>query len=217
MENSLSWKESIVVNVLKKYLFSLVLVSLIIGGLSVFASSFLKSTQYVATGQLVQNDNNYNLISSYSQFVNSSKFTNEMEKQINKSEWKNKKYANKYVVSVSNSSNSPFFSISVTSSSPEYAKFVTNLALKTLVGNVGKYLSGANITIVSHAKTVSQVSVKSSIAKIAVVGFVVTFILMFIIVLIIKTSVGKVKQEKMVEEIFGVKSLGTLNVTSIEK
>lgn len=84
------------------------LVGLIFGIASALYVVKTEPVQYESTAQLVQNDNNYDLISSYQQFIKSNKFMRLLDDKIAGSKWKGKNI--KYTLNVSqNGSNSPFF------------------------------------------------------------------------------------------------------------
>ncbi|WHQ53569.1 hypothetical protein M1857_10935 [Lactiplantibacillus plantarum] len=115
MTDSLSWKRQIFVSVVKRYIVVITLLSILFGGLVSFGYYKVSGTKYNAESQLVQNDNNYNLIGSYNQFLSSSRFKSNLKSKINTSTWKNYSKKDNYDIALETGTNSPFFDIKVTS------------------------------------------------------------------------------------------------------
>lgn len=84
MKRALDWREVLVINFFKKNWLIILLVSLIFGVGVSFGYDKLNQTTYESSGQLVQNDNNSGIVSSYKQFIASSLFKANMKKKSTK-------------------------------------------------------------------------------------------------------------------------------------
>lgn len=212
MDYSLNWKEKMILNVLKKYLAAILFFSVLLAVLGVLGYAKVEHSTYSASGQLVQNDNNYGLVSSYSQFVNSSKFKRELEKKINNSsKWKSYENRNKYTLSFSADNDSPFFTIEIMSGNPNYSRFLLDSSVQVFTNNIGKYLSGTNISVISRSSKATVTDQKKSLVKIGILVWLVTFVLLSVITIVNKLLIGKMKDEEFVAEYLQIKHLGTFN------
>lgn len=210
MKNSVSWFQMLIFHFYKRFGMILLLCSLVLGVVGAVGYKASKAPEYVSTGQLVQNDNNYNIISAYSQFVQTGRFKDALKEATEKSKWSNSNL--KYSVAITNNSNSPFFNVSVTSSNANYSNFIANQSMKILVANIGKYLSGSNISILTQARSKNK---SISLSRIALVGMVVAFIMFLVLSLIVVVNswiVGSVKKERYIEEVTGLKNFGVLKL-----
>lgn len=198
--------------IFKKYLVIILVFTALLGVLSVYGGIKLNGESYVSSGELVQNDNNYNLISSYKEFVKSRRFSNLIDKKVAKSTWNQTSHKRKYSIAIdtSDSSSSPFFNLKVSSENKYFSKYVANLAMKILIMNMGKYLSGANISIVSEA-AVGKVNIsQKTMIDNAWHGAVVGFILSSLIFISSELFVGKIKDRGYMHDAFSITKLGTI-------
>jgi len=213
MKLAIELNGKIILRFFKKYLVMILLVGVIVGLCSAIISLRSQGVEYSSSGNLVQNDNNYNIISSYQQFVESSRFTKIVNEKVENSEWKNKSYKNDYKVSLTpDSSTSPFFNMTVVSSNAEFSKYLTNEAMHLFVANVGKYLSSANTAIMSNANTAKAVDFKSSLGKTVFVWFVIGALLAAIFALLHLIWIGKVKDDRYIDDIYDLNHLATINL-----
>jgi len=213
MKLAIELNGKIILRFLKRYLVMILLVGVIVGLCSAIISLRSQGVEYSSSGNLVQNDNNYNIISSYQQFVESSRFTKIVNEKVENSEWKNKSYKNDYKVSLTpDSSTSPFFNMTVVSSNAEFSKYLTNEAMHLFVANVGKYLSSANTAIMSNANTAKAVDFKSSLGKTTFIWFVIGALLAAIFALLHLIWIGKVKDDRYIDDIYDLNHLATINL-----
>jgi len=213
MKLAIELNGKIILRFFKKYLVMILLVGVIVGLCSAIISLRSQGVEYSSSGNLVQNDNNYNIISSYQQFVESSRFTKIVNEKVENSEWKNKSYKNDYKVSLTpDSSTSPFFNMTVVSSNAEFSKYLTNEAMHLFVANVGKYLSSANTAIMSNANTAKAVDFKSSLGKTTFIWFVIGALLAAIFALLHLIWIGKVKDDRYIDDIYDLNHLATINL-----
>jgi len=213
MKLAIELNGKIILRFFKKYLVMILLVGVIVGLCSAIISLRSQGVEYSSSGNLVQNDNNYNIISSYQQFVESSRFTKIVNEKVENSEWKNKSYKNDYKVSLTpDSSTSPFFNMTVVSSNAEFSKYLTNEAMHLFVANVGKYLSSANTAIMSNANTAKAVDFKSSLGKTVFVWFVIGVLLAAIFALLHLIWIGKVKDDRYIDDVYDLNHLATINL-----
>jgi len=213
MKLAIELNGKIILRFFKKYLVMILLVGVIVGLCSAIISLRSQGVEYSSSGNLVQNDNNYNIISSYQQFVESSRFTKIVNEKVENSEWKNKSYKNDYKVSLTpDSSTSPFFNMTVVSSNAEFSKYLTNEAMHLFVANVGKYLSSANTAIMSNANTAKAVDFKSSLGKTVFVWFVIGALLAAIFALLHLIWIGKVKDDRYIDDVYDLNHLATINL-----
>lgn len=203
--------EGLIRRLLKKYMIIAILIGILVGGVASLVSYKLEDT-YTSTGQMVQNDSNYSLIDSYKQFIISSKFNTLMSKQINNSKWKKNKQS--YNLNITTTSSSPFFSVSASSNDGEYAQYITDLAMKVLIVNVGKYLSGANISMVSSASIARKTDLRTHIIKVAVVAFIISTIVSFMALSIKEVFFGKIRDEAFVSDVFQLNNLGSIDISN---
>ncbi|ALC08221.1 hypothetical protein [Lactiplantibacillus plantarum] len=214
MNYNLTWKERIILQSLKKKWIVVLLISVFVGGICAFGYGKLKSSNYQASGELVQNDNNYNLLNSYQQFLTTGKFKASMNDSIKNSKWKKSSFSSEYTISMSYGTNSTFFSVNATSPNAEYSEFLANTAMTNLMSNIGSYLTGTNISVVSPAKTATTVTSKSRSMIIGGLGALVTFIILIAITLYRSVMAGKVKSTKYLTEVLGLNELGNLTLKS---
>ncbi|MGA3421727.1 hypothetical protein [Lactiplantibacillus plantarum] len=213
MTDSLSWKRQIFVSVIKRYIVVITLLSILFGGLVSFGYYKVSGTKYNAESQLVQNDNNYNLIGSYNQFLSSSRFKSNLKSKINTSTWKNYSKKDNYDIALETGTNSPFFDIKVTSSNSGYSVFLANTATKIIIQNMGQYLTGANIGLVSQAKHATINNILNRLIKFGGLGFIVAFVLFFCVAIICRLFVGTISDTTFTQESFRIKNLGTLDIS----
>ncbi|AYJ41419.1 hypothetical protein [Lactiplantibacillus pentosus] len=207
MNNIVGWNAKIGYRFLKKYTLIIVLVGLVLGVASALYVVKTKPVQYESTSQLVQNDNNYDLISSYQQFIKSNKFTNLLEEKIADSKWKSAK--NTYSLTVSqNGSNSPFFSIAVKSTDGAFSNFVATQSVQLFVGNVSKYLSSANVSVLSVPSSYHEDDFKTRTIKTGFLGFIVGAFLAAVVSFLSMTVFGKIPDEKYINDMYNLKLLG---------
>ncbi|MFC6201179.1 hypothetical protein ACFP1L_04595 [Lactiplantibacillus nangangensis] len=218
MKLAIGLNRKLVVRFLKKYMIIVILIG-VIGGLgSVFSSLKSQGVQYVSAGHLVQNDNNYNLVTSYKQFVESSRFKTIINEKVNESAWKSTSYRDNYKVTLSpEGSTSPFFTITVVSDNPKYSKYLANEAMRLFITNIGKYLSGANTSIMSQASTSKTIDFRSSMGKTASIGVVAGLIFAVVITGIHLVWIGKIKDDKYISDMYEVKHLATISLHKINK
>lgn len=213
MEQSIDLKEKIILQFFKKFGAVLILVSILVGLASSVAYLELKTPVYQSSGQLVQNDNNNNLLNSYKQFISSSKFETLMKKKIQASSWQKYKENSNYTTELSFDSNSPFFTLKVSSSNAKYSIFLANTAMEVLMSNIGRYLSGANISIVSVAKESGRAVSKSHVGMIGMIVAMLVFILLSLFMFAKEMLVGKIKNSYFIEEYYGIKNMGTISIS----
>lgn len=217
MKSFLEWKQDIVIRILKKSILKLLLISLMFTTIVIFLSVVLKAPTYKASGQMVQNDNNYGLVSSYEQFVSSTGFKTSIDNRIEKSNWKNYSKKSEYDIQLSSEVNSPFFTVSAISDNGNYSKFLANAALKVLISNMGKYLAGVNISVVSNVNNYKKNSIKKFLISVGMITFVVAFVVAALISILFGLFFGTVKNEVFLSEILGLHKLGLLTIEVEEK
>ncbi|WP_338210108.1 hypothetical protein [Lactiplantibacillus paraxiangfangensis] len=209
----------LLVHLAKKYILRVILLSVLIGiGMS-YVSVTLKDNTYSSSGELVQSDSNYGLISSYQQFVLSKRFKNSLNNEVKKSTWKNYSHNTDYSVQITSGNNgsTPFFTLNAISEDKQFSKFLTNKSIEILVSSIGKYLSGSNITVVSNATDAKQQSVKSRVIKWFIYGFVGSFILSTIICVFRFLFVGKTTEDDFISIVLNAKKLGTIKISEATK
>lgn len=199
----------------KKYLLIVVIFGILCGLVTSLAMFKLKGTEYQSTGTLIQNDNNYNLVQSYQQFIKSNKFTRLVDEQIDQSQWKNKSYKDDYSVALTaGGTTSPFFSVTVTTKDAAYAKFLTTTSMHLFIANIGKYLSGANVSIFANATNAHAASVKTKLVKAGLIAMIVGMLLATLIAVHRLIWVGKVPDASYLNDVYELKMLGTLDVSN---
>lgn len=202
---------SLVLHLLKKYLIIAVLFGIVGGLVFTYANVRKSETTYVSSGELVQNDNNYNLIASYEQFVGSKRFTSLLDSKIDKSSWKNKQYSYDVELKSTGSRSTPFFNLQVTSKDKEFSRFVDNQAISLFNTNIGKYLSGANITLVSRASAPTVHGFQTKLVNWFMYGALVTFVVVSMLFTGKYLFLGKIKDERFIQDVFKTPSLGTID------
>ncbi|WP_047999267.1 hypothetical protein [Lactiplantibacillus herbarum] len=204
------------VRIIKKNIWIVLAISILAGAACAYISSIGSKNQYSVSSEMVQNDNNYSLVSSYSEFVQSRRFKQILTEQVNKSKWKNESKKIEYTVDVvsngSESSNTPFFNLVVTSDNVAYAKFLAQQGETQLIANIGKYLSGANISLVSKSNKVTVKKPFSGIVKRFEYGFIIAFIIIFIFKMLADLTFGNIKDEEFVSDVFGKTNFGTIEI-----
>ncbi|PRO81218.1 hypothetical protein C6Y09_06850 [Lactiplantibacillus pentosus] len=213
MIRSIDWREVSFLKILKRYFIPVFIVSVIFGLVGMFGYTKLKVTEYSSSSELVQNDNNYNLITSYKQFVESDKYRSMINAQIDQSSWKNYTHKNDYTAEIDNKTSSPFFSINISSENSNYAKFVSATAAQIFVNNIGKFLSGANISLVQRAKTATVVSKKNDMIIAGMGIFILVFIISFLIIVLYSWYIGNVQSEDYLEKIIGLNKIAATNLS----
>jgi len=210
MNQLLNWKGNMLVQIFKNYVLRIILAALVVTGLGILGASYLKQQTYISSGQLVQNDSNYSMISSYNQLITSTVFKSEMKKKINQSRWKNS--VDEYKISLDSSANSPFFSVNTISRNPSYAQFVSEQSMNILVEDAPKYLSGANLSIVFADRSAKSVSRKSFLATLGIFVFIISFILLYAYVILTVVFGGRIKDSSYLEDVVGIKQLGEMDL-----
>lgn len=214
MIRSIDWREVSFLKILKRYFIPVFIVSVIFGLVGMFGYTKLKVTEYSSSSELVQNDNNYNLITSYKQFVESDKYRSMINAQIDQSSWKNYTHKNDYTAEIDNKTSSPFFSINISSENSNYAKFVSATAAQIFVNNIGKFLSGGtNISLVQRAKTATVVSKKNDMIIAGMGIFILVFIISFLIIVLYSWYIGNVQSEDYLEKIIGLNKIAATNLS----
>ena len=196
---------------MKHYLVSIILFGVLCGVLGVFASLEIRGIQYKSTSTLIQNDNNYTVVKSYSQLTSSKNFTSLIKAQMDKSKWKNKSYRNDYKLSLSPAgTTSPFFTISVISKNSEYSEFLASLAAKTFTSEVDKYFSNASVSIVTDSTYARLNGGISSFVKIGSIGLVAGLLIGFLYAIYHLLYVGKVRDRDYIHDVYQLRLLGSL-------
>jgi len=125
-----------------------------------------------------------------------------------------KNFKNDYeIVLTPNGSNSPFFSMDATSQNRKYSQYLENLALKVFITNVGKYLAGANVSIMENASKAKSAQSYLSLLKVGVVGLVAGIVLMSILMVMNMLWWGKVTDKEYIDDIYQLPLLGTMKVS----
>ncbi|WP_345753139.1 hypothetical protein [Lactiplantibacillus pentosus] len=212
MKRALDWREVLVINFFKKNWLIILLVSLIFGVGVSFGYDKLNQTTYESSGQLVQNDNNSGIVSSYKQFIASSLFKANMKKKINQSSWKDYSKKDAYTISLSYGYNSPFFEISAVSPDARYSRYLTNVAQNVFIGSVGNYLAGSNISIVSHSSKAEKVVSVTHLVSVGILTFLVVFVVLSLFMLRYTMHGGVIKDKDEISNIFGLKNLGVVGL-----
>ncbi|MBS0939923.1 MULTISPECIES: hypothetical protein [Lactiplantibacillus] len=204
-------QKEFIVRFVKHYLVSIILFGVLCGVLGVFASLEIRGIQYKSTSTLIQNDNNYTVVKSYSQLTSSKNFTSLIKAQIDKSKWKNKSYRNDYKLSLSPAgTTSPFFTISVISKNSEYSEFLASLAAKTFTSEVDKYFSNASVSIVTDSTNARLNGGISSFVKIGSIGLVAGLLIGFLYAIYHLLYVGKVRDRDYIHDVYQLRLLGSL-------
>ncbi|KRO13775.1 polysaccharide biosynthesis protein [Lactiplantibacillus xiangfangensis] len=212
MTNLSTWKQIILFKLLKRNFFKSLLTGLVFAVIGIGLGIFVKPATYESSGQMVQNDNNYGLINSYGQYLTSAEYKSKLQAEIDQSSWKNYSKKDDYSVSISTGTSSPFFSINIISPNPSYSIFLANHAMSLFISNIGKYLSGANVSLVNNAKKSTRVSIKRSLMAIAMTVFVVVFFLVLIISSFRQLMLGKVKSDDYLRSVVGINKIGTFDI-----
>lgn len=203
-----NWWQNIMYHFMKKYGFTVVLVSLVFGIGGAITYKEFSTPQYIATGQMSQNDNNYNIISSYNQFISTDRFKASIKSKITKPEWKSIKYS----ISMTNNANSPFFNVSARSSNAEFSKFLADETMKLLMSEIGSYLSGTNMSQLSKPKVVQENISTSKMMKIGMVIFFGILVLLSGLIILCTRFLGQIRNEKYLQDTLGIVDLGTLDL-----
>lgn len=218
---SIDINKKMIVRLLKKYLVWTVLIGVLAGGIGAYLRLGFGgvSTTYKSSGELVQNDNNYSLITSYQQFVKSKRFTQMIDKQVSKGNWKEKTDNTAYTVNIDtdSTSNSPFFTINVVSNNKQYSSYLTNIAMKLLMANIGKYLSGTNISIVSNASVGTANTSITEILKNVWHGIVLGAAVSSLWFILRELFIGRIKDEGYLCDVCGINNLGTIEALASKK
>jgi len=210
---------------IKRSFVIVVLISMLVAGASAYAAMLLNKPVYTYSGELVQNDNNTALLSSYQQFVESKGFTEMINTEVKNSKWKNISRRDAYTVTIktneaSNSTGnavSPFFQLNVSSTNEAYAAYIVKIAMNQLMGKMGKYFTNSNISIVSDTLKEKQSDFKSTILRYGIYGFFVSFILIEVCLILKRLFIGKVKDSDFIEDVFGYSNFGSINISQVEK
>ncbi|MCT3284088.1 hypothetical protein C6Y11_10685 [Lactiplantibacillus pentosus] len=203
---------------LKHYFLVIFLSGLLLGLIGVFASLKIQGIKYSATSSLVQNDNNYTLVQSYTQYVQSDKFNKYMKDEIKNSKWNSKNYRDDYSISFATSgSTSPFFTLTAVSENEKYSEFLISAATGVFVKHIGQYFSGANVSVVNVKKNATTYKLKSRLFKVGIIGFIIGALVVFLIALRKMLFSGVIKDETFISDVYGVKLLGSFDPTQKSK
>ncbi|MFW2845178.1 hypothetical protein ACN6UL_16710 [Lactiplantibacillus plantarum] len=213
MQYTIDLNKKMMLRFLRKYLILVLLFGLLTGGVTAAAIAKFHQTEYSSSGVLSQNDNNYAIISSYQQFVTSSKFTTVLDKTVDNGKWKHLAQKRDYQISISTSgdTNTPFFYINVVHTNKAYAQYLATVAVKLFMTNIVKYLSGANITIISPVTQAKRIGSSNILIKYAFVGAGAGMIVALLYALFDMFLFGKVPDKDYIEDIYQIKMLGSLN------
>lgn len=196
----------------KKYLFGIVLFGILVGSIGVFAKLKLSPVEYTSQESLVQSDGNHGLISSYEQFVTSEKFTKVLNSEIDHGKWKNKDTRKEYEVTITQQgTSSPFFTIGVTTDDPAYTRYLTTLSSHVFMANIGKYLTGANVSVVLTASTAQKVNSLSDLIHVGLESLGIGLVVAIIWSIFHMLLVGRLTDEYYIRDIYQVGLLGTLD------
>lgn len=205
----------LLMRLVKKYVWIAALWSLLISAAGAFGEVYMSQNAYTSSSELVQSDNNYDLLPSYQQFVQSKQFTRLLNKKLkanHKTMYQSYDYSLDLETSLTNTSSSPFFSLNVSSRNSNYAQVVNNSALEVLIANVGRYVSGSNIVVVSKASSAKLVGFKTRILKHSLILFVVSFVVLMVAILCKYFFYGTVKQTYFADEVLNLRELGVLRL-----
>lgn len=208
-------KTKLLIRLLKKYAWIVTLWSLLISVVGVFGEVYISQNAYTSSSELVQSDSNYDLLPSYQQFIQSKQFTRLLNQKLrtnHKVMYEHYGYSLDLETNLTNTSSSPFFSLSVSSENSKYAQIVNDSALEVLIANVGRYVSGSNIVVVSKASPAKLVGFKTKLLKHSLILFVVSFFVLTIVVLCKYFFYGKVKETYFADEVLNLKELGILRL-----
>lgn len=195
---------------LRRYLLWIVLFSILCGMGTALVKLRTMTVQYSSTGSLVQNGNNSNIVSAYQQFVESRHFKEIMNSKIDKGAWKNSKYKDKYDITLtSNGTNSPFFTMKATSKNREYSEYLATTSMNLFIVNIGKYLSGANVSIIAGASKAYVINFRSSLIKSGVIGGGIVAVILTLCCLYAMLCVGKIGDDKYINDMYQIKMIGT--------
>lgn len=213
MQYTIDLNKKMMLRFLRKYLILVLLFGLLTGGVTAAAIAKFHQTEYSSSGVLSQNDNNYAIISSYQQFVTSSKFTTVLDKTVDNGKWKHLAQKRDYQISISTSgdTNTPFFYINVVHTNKAYAQYLATVAVKLFMTNIVKYLSGANISIISPVTQAKRIGSSNILIKYAFVGAGAGMIVALLYALFDMFLFGKVPDKDYMEDIYQIKMLGSLN------
>ncbi|KZU84975.1 hypothetical protein [Lactiplantibacillus plantarum] len=213
MQYIIDLNKKMMLRFLRKYLILVLLFGLLTGGVTAAAIAKFHQTEYSSSGVLSQNDNNYAIISSYQQFVTSSKFTTVLDKTVDNGKWKHLAQKRDYQISISTSgdTNTPFFYINVVHTNKAYAQYLATVAVKLFMTNIVKYLSGANISIISPVTQAKRIGSSNILIKYAFVGAGAGMIVALLYALFDMFLFGKVPDKDYIEDIYQIKMLGSLN------
>lgn len=195
----------------KKYLCWILVISFIVGLGSTFIYRQVHVSQYRASSLLVQDDNNYSLVQSYDQILESNQIHKLVGEKVSQSEWKSYGGKEDYTLSlVPKSSTSSFFTISVISKSKGFTKFLTKTVADVFVQNSRSFLKNSNVKIVSTAYTPEVISQKSSIIKVALASFIGVAAVLSVLSVYLMIWSGKIKDEEYVADMYHLDFIGTL-------
>ena len=202
----------------KHYFLVIFLTGVALGLVGIFASLKIQGVKYSATSSLVQNDNNYTLVQSYTQYVQSDKFNKYMKKEIKSSKWRNKDYRNDYSITLATSgSTSPFFTLTAVSKNERYSEFLISTATGVFVKHIGQYFSSANVSVVNVKKTAGTYKLKSRLFKVGIIGFIIGAAIAFLVALRKMMFVGVIQDEMFISDVYGVKLLSSFDLNQESK
>lgn len=207
MKTIVNWDIPLLKQMLKKYLLTVVFVSCIVTVLGVLGISHIQKPTYSSSVQFSQNDNNVAQLPSYSQFIQTDDFQQQLRSKITSSKWKHEKYS----VALDYANDSVFFTISAKSPDPVFSQFLASQAMLIFTTNMGNYLSGVNISIVSKPK-LNNVPDKMNFVKVAIVFFVISIVVLSLCAFMLELFVGKVYDEGYMLRTYNLASLGELDI-----
>ncbi|WP_257593843.1 hypothetical protein [Lactiplantibacillus plantarum] len=114
-------------------------------------------------------------------------------------------------ISTSGDTNTPFFYINVVHTNKAYAQYLATVAVKLFMTNIVKYLSGANISIISPVTQAKRIGSSNILIKYAFVGAGAGMIVALLYALFDMFLFGKVPDKDYIEDIYQIKMLGSLN------
>ncbi|WP_318766706.1 YveK family protein [Lactiplantibacillus carotarum] len=217
MKFTIEMNARLVLRIVKKYLFIVILISLIVSGAYAFLSLKMATKTYSSVSELVQNDNNSGIISPYQQFIQSDNYKRALNEKINSAkngaQLKNSAYKIEIVNNAANQSNTPFFSISATSKDASDAQQLNGIATNVFVNNISKYLSGSNISIVTKPSKGQLNSSKKQTTKMTTVIFLAVFVILVLLSFILETTHGKIKDSLFIRDVYQFENFGVVDST----
>lgn len=213
---TLHLNQQMVKRLLQKYAVIAVTISLIVGAAGGYFLYRSQGVSYSATGEMVQNDNNYGMISTYKQFIDSAKFKKILNSKIKSGQWKSYRDAKNYQLSITTEDSSPFFVVHATTSNNAYTKYLTMLAMQTFITSIGRYLARTNISIVSNSPTPIQNNMYGKYVKKGVLIFLLSLIIILMFDYRREYFNGKVNDEDFLNDVFQISKLGNVDMARLQ-